>query len=401
MAAKNKTSGDATRRGKQRKAFPLTEHKRGYFVKTIKGQEYRFGTGGDRQAALQEYEERLPGILLGRDPKELGHHQDNGGYTVHECCDYFLTAKKKLRDSGEMAARSYSEYYKEAELLIQKLGRNTLVDQLTIADFRRLKDNYPESWGIVTVAGHIRRTKAIFNFCQTDELIKPMAYGNAYKPSPVKNFRKDKERKKLEHGLLEFSADEVQLLIQNSDGWLRACILLAIQAGFGAADCGQLTAKVIDFETGRVDYGRAKNGVPRHFPLWPETSNAIKSAMTMRRDIPTHLDQSWNELVFLTTHGYPVWREQMAKGSDSKATVCDNLTKAVTKLTRKLGIGRPGRSYYSLRRTFETVAQDVDDEKAVNYIMGHVDPSMSGVYKQRMSDRKVKKVTDFMHDWLF
>ena len=69
--------------------------------------------------------------------------------------------------------------------------------------------------------------------------------------------------------------------------------------------------------------------------------------------------------------------------------------KAPAKLYRK------GRAFYGLRHTFETVGGESIDQVAVNAIMGHVDTTMAGHYRERISDERLKAVTDTIHSWLF
>jgi hypothetical protein len=59
-------------------------------------------------------------------------------------------------------------------------------------------------------------------------------------------------------------------------------------------------------------------------------------------------------------------------------------------------------TFYTLRRTFETIAGDAGNQTAVNYIMGHTPAStdMAAVYRQKTFDRQLVKVTDYVHDWL-
>ena len=47
------------------------------------------------------------------------------------------------------------------------------------------------------------------------------------------------------------------------------------------------------------------------------------------------------------------------------------------------------------------MAGESRDPVAVNASMGHVDGSMAGVYRERISDERLIKVTDVIHDWLF
>ena len=71
-------------------------------------------------------------------------------------------------------------------------------------------------------------------------------------------------------------------------------------------------------------------------------------------------------------------------------------------MVKRLDInGRKGLGFYTLRHTFATIAGESRDQVAVNAIMGHVDNSMAGVYRERISDERLIAVTDTVHQWLF
>src|SRR5262249_39961652 len=97
-------------------------------------------------------------------------------------------------------------------------------------------------------------------------------------------------------------------------------------------------------------------------------------------------------LVFITRHGGGGWKP-----------IPDNtLAKEVRKLLRKLSInGRTGLGFYTLRHTFRTVADEARDQPAADYIMGHEVPHISSVYRETISDARLKAVTDYVHTWLF
>jgi integrase len=69
-------------------------------------------------------------------------------------------------------------------------------------------------------------------------------------------------------------------------------------------------------------------------------------------------------------------------------------------LLRKLGInGR--RNFYMLRHTFRTMADESKDQLAVDFIMGHEVPHMSAVYRETISDERLRAVTEHIRKWLF
>jgi integrase len=187
-------------------------------------------------------------------------------------------------------------------------------------------------------------------------------------------------------GLKLFTVEEIRKLLDAAGTPLKAMILLGINAGFGNSDCGNLPLTALDLEAGWVDYPRPKTGIPRRCPLWPETIVAIKEALAKRPEPkkPEHAG-----LMFITKYGKP-WSKDIA----------DN---PVTKETRKLldSLGMNGRrNFYTLRHTFRTVADEARDQPAADYIMGHEVPHMSSVYRETISDERLRAVADHVRRWL-
>lgn len=75
-----------------------------------------------------------------------------------------------------------------------------------------------------------------------------------------------------------------------------------------------------------------------------------------------------------------------------KPTGDDAVAKEFSKLLRVLGLKRPRLNFHGLRHSFETIASGSLDQIAVNAIMGHVDASMAGLYRERISDERLQNV---------
>ena len=84
----------------------------------------------------------------------------------------------------------------------------------------------------------------------------------------------------------------------------------------------------------------------------------------------------------------------------SKNVADSPVTKETRKLLNKLAI-HGHRNFYALRHTFRTVAHEAKDPAAADHIMGHESPHMSSVYRERISDERLKAVTDYVRGWLF
>jgi integrase len=184
-----------------------------------------------------------------------------------------------------------------------------------------------------------------------------------------------------------FSADEIRRLLAEAGPQLKAMILLGINCAFGNADCGRLPLSAVNLETGFIDFPRPKTGIPRRCPLWPETAGAIREALARRREPKNAADAG---LVFFTRTGQPWYTEKR-----ESPISCE-----IAKLLKKLAInGR--RNFYTLRHTFRTVADESKDQPATDYIMGHEVAHMSSVYRETISDARLRAVGEYVRAWLF
>jgi integrase len=167
-------------------------------------------------------------------------------------------------------------------------------------------------------------------------------------------------------------------------------LYLGINAGYGNSDCSRLPRKVLQdaIDSGWINYPRPKTAVERRCPLWPETIQAIQEAGAKR---PSPKDPTHNRLAFLTRRGQP-WSKEIADSPVSKE---------FRKLLDSLGLYRPGLSFYALRHCFETIAGECGDQVAVSAIMGHVDNSMAGAYRERISDERLQRASATVRLWLF
>jgi len=376
--------------------FPLFPHAKGYWCKTIKGKQWAFGPWADPDAALQKYLDWRDQIMAGRDPRKQAA-ETAVGVTLKELCNLFLVAKKGAMERGELSVRSYAEYRGEAKWLCDCLGRETGVATLMPADFAKLRASYPKTWGIVTVCGHITKTKSIFRFGYENRIIeREVSFGSEFVKPTRSQFRRNRQQAESERGLLLFSREELLVIIEKAEGWLKPAILLGIQAGLGNRDVSGLTDRHVDLEGRWVSYSRPKTGVYRSFPLWRETVDAIAAYRKTRVDAKRVEDGG---LCFLTRQGCPLVTEMVH--ADGRHIQVNNPTLSFAKLLKREGLKRADLNFYSLRRTFETIAGQSKDQVAVDHIMGHADDSMGGVYRQGIDRERLEAVVQHVHRWLY
>lgn len=380
--------------------FPMFPHASGQWAKKIKGKLWYFGIWEDPDAAFAKYSEWIHEIHAGRDPRRTGVAKQvyPDSLTIADLCNLFMERQESRVQAGTVSTRHFSDCLKSCELIVNHFGKFMRAAALRAADFQNFRAAFPETWGAIKTANEIQRIRSVFKWGFDSELIPHMPnFGPDFKkPSRTAKRRDQQQRQADRGGKLDFTSAEMQKLLGAASGWLKACILLGINGGLGNADCGRLSTKFLDLDSGWYDLPRQKTGIQRRFKLWPETIEAIRAAMRQR---PIAKNDEDDSLCFLTTHGKPVWWE--ATKETGEVYMCDNIAKAFKKLCEACGITRSGRGFYSLRRTFETVAGATKDQVAVDYIMGHVDESMAAVYRQGVEDQRLIDVTNYVHAWLY
>ena len=123
-------------------------------------------------------------------------------------------------------------------------------------------------------------------------------------------------------------------------------ILLGLNGGLGNTDVGELPLTAIDLKGGWLDYPRPKTGIQRRIPLWPETVEAVKAVMENRRDPKA---QENDRLLFVGRRG------ESYIGNHRGYRVTQEFNRVLTKA------GIEGRTFYDLRRTFQTIAEGARD----------------------------------------
>jgi integrase len=284
----------------------------------------------------------------------------------------------------ELSPRTWTDYKDAGDLLVAQFGKGRLVEDLDPDDFAELRKKMVKKWGPHRVGKMIQCIRSVFKFAADNGLVeRTTRYGQGFKRPSRKTLRlaRAKQGPKL------FAAEGIRRLLNAAGVPMKAMILLGINAGFGNADCGNLPLTALDLERGMIDYPRPKTGGPRRCPLWPETVEALKEALAKRKEPKNRVDDG---LVFVTKYG-DSWTKDVA---DSP------VTKEMRKLLDATGINGH-RNFYALRHTFRTVADEAKDQPAVDYIMGHEVPHMSAVYRETISDARLKAVTDYVRGWLF
>jgi integrase len=363
---------------KPRPDFPLFAHASGQWAKKVKGRMIYFGKWDDPDGALKSYLEQKDALHSGRTPRA-----DPDTLTVKNVANRFLNAKEEAMNAGELSKRTWLDYSSIMESFLRGIGSRRAVVDLEPSDFAALKNKLAKRNGPHRMCTIIQVVRCAFKHAYESGLLdKPMRFGPDFKRTSKKTLRLHRAKQ----GAKLFTAQEVRRLIDAAGPSMRAMILLGVNCGFGNADCGTLPLPAVDLDAGMIDYPRPKTGIPRRCALWPETVAALREALA-KRPTPKHKEHAG--LVFITKYGLS-WSKEDSVGP---------LTWETRKLLNRLGINGH-RNFYTLRHTFRTVADESKDQPAVDFIMGHEVPHMSTVYRETISDARLRAVADCVRQWL-
>ncbi|MCH8841080.1 MAG: hypothetical protein IH831_10510, partial [Planctomycetes bacterium] len=295
------------------------------WAKKIRGKVHYFGPWSDPNGALDRFLAERDFLLAGRTPPPEQH-------TVANLLDQFLGEKQSNLDSGDITQTTFNEYEATCEAIHAYFGKHRALDGLTLNDFTGLrkalaKGKIKNTLSPVTLKRRLTVARMIF-------AEQPAAFKKVLKSPTQRTLRAARREKGEQH----YTAAQIRKLVKTAEPELRAMILLGINCGFGPKDCFTLPA--IAVERGWHTYARPKTEVERRCPLWPETAKAIKAV-------------ACKPLVF----NGRMWDRWIVDREFKKAC-------------KQAGVESTG--FYSLRRTFETIATTADVPQAIiDSIMGH------------------------------
>ncbi|MEX1097993.1 MAG: site-specific integrase [Planctomycetales bacterium] len=411
--AKSTTSGKS-RKAAPKAKFPLWVHGRlGYWCRkaTVNGKKKFFYFGKatddpDGTKALKVYEREWPYLREGRTPPAVNSKEKI--LSVGDLAEQFDESKKAALDAGELAPRSYRDYVRTCDRLVNFFdGGNRHVHDLKPKDFEKLRAELAKTLGPVALGNEINRVRVVMKYAYDNGLIaEPVKYGTAFKRPSKKVLRKNR----ADGGKRLFTPAEVRCLLDGKpkptkrktaepeiiagakSRQLRAMILLGINCGLGNHDCGRLPIDALDLDGGWLTFPRPKTGVERRAKLWPETVEAIRAALAKRPKPKNPADDS---LVFITKYGSAWSDDESGSGAVSLQ---------FGRLLKRLGInGRRGLGFYSLRHTARTIMDRTLDFPAARLVMGHADASdnMDATYVEEIGDDRLEAVAEHVRGWLF
>lgn len=363
--------------------FPLFLHSTGQWAKKIKGKTRYFGR--DKQKALERYTEEWLHLEAGINLRKLPPSkpvEPVQGVRLGEGIDLFLASCEARVVRKELSTLSLIDYKLTLGLVTASLDRSIPIQSTTPSHWASVYGRIATNKNATTINGEVARVRACFNWLEENRFIDRIPYYGSSLSRPSKSaIRKARSAT----GKAWFEASEIRSLLEAARPSLKAMILLGVNCGLGNSDCAQLKSEWLNVKSGWLDYPRPKTGVNRRAKVWPETIAVVDAWLRLRPKVSV-------PLLFVTRQGN-AW-------SDPDSPDCQ-IAKCFRQLCIDTDLHIKGRGFYGLRRTCETIGSEAKDQVALNHIMGHIDSSMGGVYRQRVGDDRLEAVSDVIRGWLF
>jgi hypothetical protein len=171
----------------------------------IRGKIYYFGRLSDPQAALDRYLHDRDYLLAGQTPPAA----DMEGLTIQDLVNGFLTSKKQMILSGELQPRSFKDYYDACKMLVDHIGKTTIVENLRPPDFAGFRLKLAKGVSLVTLRNRISRSMTVFRWAVANDLIEKVYLGTECKPPAAKALQQERSKKPVRL----FSVEEIRKML--------------------------------------------------------------------------------------------------------------------------------------------------------------------------------------------
>lgn len=354
--------------------FPLTAHRNGQWCRKIRGKVHFFGVWADHLAALKKHNAEYPYLKAG--VPVPGKFE---GPTVKELIDDYLNHKAEEEAAGIITARWLKDLHSVGKAIVATIDKTRPVESLRPDDFAKLRLAILKKHSPAIARNMVLRIRSIFKFAKdTRRIGREVDFGQSFKPPAKAAIRKHRAGRPKQL----WKAEEFRKLLEVATPVRRSILLLSLNCAFNGADIAGVPIRAFDLKSGWVDFPRTKTGVERRIPLWPETVEAVAEYLKERPEPASEAD---SELLFVTRWG--------------KKWTTSGIGHELVKL-QKIAKVDAGTLLWG-RKTLQTVGESKGDIVAVRAVMGHVDDSMSAEYRQEMTDKRLRRVTDTVRDWLF
>jgi integrase len=260
--------------------------------------------------------------------------------SVGERVDKFRADKKAQLATGDITPVTFGEYEETCKVIEKHFGRGRDLQSL---DYNSLRVALSKGKRVTTLSPVTLKRRLV---------IARMIF-----PDGKKELKAPAQRllraAKAARGEQFYEAKEIRKLVTNAEANLKCFILLGINCAFGPKDCELFHAPEGEWH----NFPRPKTGIARRCWLWPETRKALQAKT-----------ESWDR--------WRIAREFKALCEAQKV---------------------PNHGFYSLRRTFVTVAEG--SQAVIDRICGWVKGDMASIYRQRTFDDKLRACSAGVRAW--
>lgn len=352
-------------------------HGSGQWAKRIRGKVQYFGPWNKPDEAMALYRDIGDDLHAGREPLIHMVARGSGGVTLDDLSLKFLEWKQDQVTTGELKSHTYRGYFNRLRFACEALGRKVAVADLRPADFQRLRTKVMGQYSASASGTIFTITRMMFTWGFDEGVIESPPRMGKYLRKPQKRLYRESYDSKEPYSVIE-----IKKLIMHASPQVYAMLLLGLNMGYGNTDVGMLPKACVHLAESRIQYRRPKTGVQRAGILWPETVEAL-AAVRPPKDWP---------LWFRTRFGNP-WVVHHEMGST------DSVGLMFGKLCKEVGIKKP-HSFYRLRHTFCTAADELELNHATKRIMGQSLPGLADVYVHRVESGRLQRVADHVREAL-
>lgn len=303
-------------------------------------------------------------VFVRRYPEWTGKKELRTDITLGYLADAFVDWKR-----GTVELKTLRDYSQIALKFVRFIGKGSRLDEITPEEFTAFAKTFA-SQSIYRREKHVVCIRTMFNFAIGQGWIQSINYGPAF----IQPKMREKRINAVTRPRRFYEAGEIRTLLDGADPQLKAAIYLGINGGLGNKDVAQIRREMIEGDM--LIHNRVKNGAQRTVALWLETVKALKS-----------LTPNESGLLFHTSWGTPLV-------TDDRDTLADWFRE------RCEAAGVRCLGFYSLRRTFRTVADSLPDRRAVDVVMGHVQNDIASIYVQHIDPNRLREVTKHVRLWL-
>ncbi|MEM7559692.1 MAG: tyrosine-type recombinase/integrase [Planctomycetota bacterium] len=376
----------------ERRRPELGRHAKGLWYKKYRGRFYYFyRCDDDPEGAFSIEKWRHDKLFIdeGQEPPVYDPLNESctgrTTLTVKDLCNHWLSGKETLHAAGELQKSTFDEYKATCDLLLDTVGKTLPAKFCGPQRFEQVRRALAKKFNANGQAKRITQIRSVFTTSYEDRVLEdPPNFGRTFRKPKAAEFRKLRNAK----GDQTFTPEEFHAIYKHANINLRGMMLLGLQSGFGNEECAALPRSAI--EGGWITWARVKSAVPRRVPLWPETEQALKECIE-------HATAKGEEsLVFFSERGKNYITERK---NGSRVT---GVFRATQKRACKEEEIESSRTFYDLRRTFETIGGEAIDQAAVDTIMGHTpsESNMAARYRQNISEDRLKAVVNHVREWL-